>query len=119
VSAARDAILRYFREPPSLSPPDLGIVFRTGGVEWFVEASAVVEITPPLPVSALPGSPYGVAFWRGRAIEVRGAASGGGNFLLLRRDQGEYFVVSDTRPMAASRGEAPEIPVYQEGHGER
>ena len=119
MSAAREAILRYFREPPPLTPEDLGIVFAAGGREFFLDASEIVEITPALPVSSLPRSPHGVAFWRGRAIEVRGAASRAHNLLLLRGDPQDFFVVAEARPRAVSRADVPGIPFYRERHGRR
>ena len=119
MSAAREAILRYFREPPPLTPEDLGIVFESEGREFFLDASEIVEITPPLSVSALPATGHGVAFWRGRAIEVRGAASHAWNLLLLRGDPKDFFVAAEARPRAVSRADAREIPVYRERPGRR
>ena len=119
MSAAREAILRYFREPPPLTAEDLGIVFVSGGKDFFLDASEIVEITPALPVSELPATPHGVAFWRGRAIEVRGTASRAHHLLLLRGDPKDFFVVAESRPRAVSRAEAPEIPDYRERHGRR
>ena len=119
MSTAREAILRYFREPPPLTPEDLGIVFTAEGKAFFLDASEIVEITPALPVSALPRTPHGVAFWRGRAIEVRGESSRAHSLLLLRGDPQDFFVVADARPRAVSRAEVPEIPFYRERHGRR
>jgi hypothetical protein len=119
MSAAREAILKFFREPPRLTPEDLGILFETGGQGFFIEASEVVEITPPLPVSALPGSPHGVAFWRGRALEVRGVPDRAHHLLLLRGQPLDFFVVSENRPAAVSRADVPAAALYRERHGER
>jgi hypothetical protein len=116
VTAAAEAILRYFREPPRLTPEDLGIVFTSGGRSWFVPAADVVEITPVLPVSPLPASPHGVAFWRGKAYEVRGDLSAAVNFLLVAGDGTPGFAVSETRPRAASRAEEPSAADYREAH---
>ena len=119
MSAAREAILKFFREPPRLTAEDLGILFETGGKEFFLDASDVVEITPPLPVSALPGSPHGVAFWRGRAVEVRGVPERAHHLLLVRGRPQDFFVVSENRPAAVSRADAPAAALYRERHGER
>jgi hypothetical protein len=119
MSAAREAILKFFREPPRLTAADLGILFETGGKEFFLDAADVVEITPPLPVSALPGSPHGVAFWRGRAVEVRGAPERAHHLLLVRGRPQDFFVVSENRPAAVSRADVPAAALYQERHGER
>jgi hypothetical protein len=119
MSAAREAILKFFREPPRLTPEDLGILFETGGQGFFIEASEVVEITPPLPVSALPGSPHGVAFWRGRALEVRGVPDRAHQLLLLRGQPLDFFVVSENRPAAVSRADVPAAALYRDRHGER
>jgi chemotaxis signal transduction protein len=119
MSAAREAILRFFREPPRLTAEDLGILFETGGQEFFLEASEIVEITPPLPVSGLPGSPHGVAFWRGRAVEVRGVPERAHYLLLVRGRPLDFFVVSENRPAAVSRSDVPAAALYREPHGER
>ena len=119
MTPAGEAILRYFREPPRLTPEDLGIVFTSGGKSWFAPASEVLEITPPLPVSPLPASPHGVAFWRGKAYEVRGDASAGVSFLLVAGGGAPRFAVSDTRPRAVSRAEEPDAADYREAHGGR
>jgi hypothetical protein len=118
VTSAAEAILRYFREPPRLTPEDLGIVFTSEGRTWFVPAADVVEITPALPVSPLPASPHGVAFWRGKAYEVRGDAAAGVNFLLIG-DGAPAFAVSQTRPRAVSRADEPSAADYREAHGGR
>jgi hypothetical protein len=119
VSAAREAILRYFREPPRLTVEDLGILFRAGGEEFFLGAVDVVEITPPLPISSLPGSPHGVAFWRGRAVEVRGVPSRARQLILVRGRPQDFFVVAEDRPSAVSRADVPETVLYGERHGQR
>ena len=119
MSAAREAILRFFREPPRLTAEDLGILFETGGEELFLDASEVVEITPALPVSALPGSSHGVAFWRGKAVEVRGAPERAHHLLLVRGRPQDFFVVSENRPAAVSRADAPGAALYRERNGER
>ena len=119
MSAAREAILRYFREPPRLTVEDLGILFRTGGEEFFLEAADVVEITPPLPMSSLPASPHGVAFWRGRAVEVRGEPSRARHLILVRGRPQDFFVVAEGRPSAVSRADAPATALYRERHDQR
>ena len=119
MTAAADAILRYFREPPPRAPEDLGIMFTAHGVERFAPAGEIVEITPPLAVSPIPGSPHGLAFWRGKAYEVRGEASRAESFLLLSGSPSPFFVVSESRPRAVSRAAAPQIPDFREDHGGR
>jgi hypothetical protein len=119
MTTATDAILRYFREPPPRAPEDLGIVFTADGAERFAPAEAIVEIAPPLEVSALPGSPHGVAFWRGRAYEVRGNASRAASLLLLSAMPSPYFVVSESRPRAVSRAAVPDVPDFREDDGGR
>jgi hypothetical protein len=119
VSAAREAILKYFREPPRLTVEDLGILFRAGGEELFLAAGDVVEITPPLPISSLPGSSHGVAFWRGRAIEVRGEPSRARHLLLVRGNPLDFFVVAEDRPSAVSRADVAGTVLYRERHGQR
>lgn len=119
MSAAREAILTYFREPPRLTVDDLGILFRTGGEELFLEAADVVEITPALPVSSLPASPHGVAFWRGRAVEVRGVPAVASHLVLVRGRPQDFFVVAEGRPSAVSRADAPTTVLYWERHAQR
>ncbi len=119
MTTAGDAIARYFREPPPRSPEDLGIVFASGGVDRFAPASVIVEITEPLPVSAIPGSPHGVAFWRGKAYEVRGNAARAANLLLVAGAASAYFVVSESRPRAVSRAAASGVPDFREDHERR
>jgi hypothetical protein len=119
MSAAREAILEFFREPPRLTAEDLGILFETGGETFFLEASEVVEITPPLPVSALPERLHGVAFWRGRALEVRGVPERAHHLLLVRGRPLDFFVVSENRPAAVSRADVPAAALYRERYGER
>jgi len=119
VSAAREAILRYFREPPRLTVEDLGILFRTGGEEFFLEAAEVVEIAPPLPISSLPASPHGVAFWRGRAVEVRGSSAPARHLILVRGRPQDFFVVAEDRPSAVSRADVPGAALYRERDGKR
>jgi len=119
VSAAREAILRYFREPPRLTIDDLGILFPAGGEEYFLAAEDIVEITPTLPISSLPGSPHGVAFWRGRAVEVRGVPSRARYLVLVRGRPLDFFVVAEDRPSAVSRADVPEAALYRERHGQR
>jgi hypothetical protein len=116
VTTAAEAILRYFREPPPRAPEDLGIVFTVAGAERFAAARDVVEITPPLAVALLPGSADGVAFWRGRAYEVRGDASRAASFLLLSGSPSPFFVASDSRPRAASRAAVSGVPDFREDH---
>ncbi|HKB69910.1 MAG TPA: hypothetical protein VKH46_03645 [Thermoanaerobaculia bacterium] len=119
MTAAAEAILRYFRQPPRRTPDDLGIVFGSEGAEYFAPAADLLEITPALPVSPLPGSPHGVAFWRGKAYEVRGNAAGAVNFILVGGGPAPFFAVSETRPRAVSRTEAPGPADYREAHGRR
>ncbi len=119
MTTASDAILRFFREPPPRAPKDLGIVFTSNGAERFAPAEAIVEITPPLVVSALPGSRHGVAFWRGRAYEVRGDASRAAGLLLLSGSPSPFFVVSESRPRAVSRAAVREVRDFREDDGER
>jgi hypothetical protein len=114
MTTSADAILRYFRDPPPPAPEDLGIVFTRDGTERFAPTEAIVEITPPLPVSALPGSPHGVAFWRGKAYEVRGDASRAVSLLLLTGSSSPFFVVSESRPRAVSRAAVPAVRVFRE-----
>jgi len=119
VTTASEAILRYFREPPPRAPEDLGIVFTSNGAERFAPADSIVEITPPLEVSALPGSPHGVAFWRGRAYEVRGDASRAASLILLAGSPSPFFVVSESRPRAVSRAAVPAVRDFRENDGGR
>ena len=119
MTTAGEAILRYFREPPRRAPEDLGILFVAGGGEHFAGAGEIVEITPALPVAALPGSRHGVAFWRGKAYEVRGDASRAVNFLLVSGSSSPFFVVCESRPRAISRAEAPGVADFRESHGGR
>lgn len=119
MTSAAEAILRYFREPSRRTPEDLGIVFRSEGNDYFAGAADVLEITPALPVSPLPGSPHGVAFWRGKAYEVRGAAAGAVNFILVAGDAAPFFAVSESRPRAVSRAEEAGPASYREAHGRR
>ena len=119
MTTAGEAILRYFREPPRRVPEDLGILFTAGGAARFAAAGEIVEITPALPVTALPGSPHGVAFWRGRAYEVRGDVSRAVNFLLVSGASSPFFVVSESRPRAVSRADAPGAAAFPEAHGGR
>lgn len=120
MSAAREAILRFFREPPRLTVDDLGILFTSGGESLFLEAAEVVEIAPPLPVSGLPASPHGVAFWRGRAIEVRGAVpSRVSHLILVRGRPQDFFVAAEDRPSAVSRADVPGAALYRERHAQR
>ncbi len=112
---ARRAIEQYFREPPPAAPDDLGLLVRHAGREIFLPASAVVEITPPLPFSALPGAPgIGVSFWRGRALEVRGLGRPARSFVLVRGKQTEFFLASETLPTAISQAIAGGADVYSE-----
>ena len=108
-SAAREGILRFFPEPPSHSTEDLGVVFRLGGRDYFLDASRVVEITGALPVSRIPGAQgRGVSFWRGKAHEVRATAfEGAAGFVLVRGGHGDFFVASEVRPLAAFRRDLP------------
>jgi len=117
VTAAREAILRYFAEPPRRTPEDLGVVFTLSGRPVFVDAHDIVEITPPLAASRLPGGPSSVAFWRGKAFEVRGSAENARNFLLLRGAAGAHFVASDSVPRAVSRMESEDVPRYRREDG--
>lgn len=112
---ARRAIEKYFREPPPSAPDDLGLVLRHAGREIFLPASAVVEITPALGYSTLPGSPnLGVAFWRGRALEVRGLGPTANTFVLVRDGSREFFLVAETVPAAVSRALAGDVELYSE-----
>jgi hypothetical protein len=114
-SPARRAIAKYFREPPALTPDDLGLVFGHAGKGVFVPAESVVEIAPVLPFSLLPGAPgVGVAFWRGRALEVRGIGGSAESFVLVRGAKHDFFLVADTRPAAVSRMLAGDIEPYRE-----
>lgn len=117
MSAAREAILRFFREPPPAVPESLGIVFASGEGPRFVDAGDVVEITPVLPVAALPGAKGGVAIWRGRPYPVRGATAGAVNFLLLRGQPEAYFVASAEHPRAVGRSDAADVPFLSDHHG--
>ena len=116
MTAAREAILRWFREAPRQVPDDLGIVFTAGGVERFAAAADVMEITPALAVTPLPGFAGGVAFWRGKAYEVRGASARAANFLLVSGPGAPFFVVSETRPRAVSRADVPGAAAFREAH---
>ena len=112
---ARRAIARYFREPPPSTPDDLGLVFGHAGRGVFVPATSVVEIAPPLPFSLLPGAPgVGIAFWRGRALEVRGIGGPAESFVLVRGTRQDHFLVAETRPAAVSRALAGNVPTYTE-----
>ena len=112
---ARRAIARYFREPPALTPDDLGLVFGHAGRGVFVPAESVVEITPVLAFSLLPGAPgVGVSFWRGRALEVRGIGAGAESFVLVRGARQDFFLVAETRPTAISRALAKGVVPYSE-----
>ncbi|MGH9441210.1 MAG: hypothetical protein ACRD16_02935 [Thermoanaerobaculia bacterium] len=114
-SPARRAITRYFREPPAHTPDDLGIVFGHAGKGVFLPAEAVVEIAPALPSSALPGAPgFGVAFWRGRALEVRGIGNAAESFVLVRGAKTDFFLVAETRPVAISRALASDVESYRD-----
>ncbi len=114
-SPARRAIGRYFREPPPLTPDDLGIVFRLDGRDVFLPARSVVEITPALPFSKLPGTAgVGVAFWRGRALEVRGMGPSAESFVLVRGEEKDFFLISETRPTAISQALAGDVRLYTE-----
>jgi hypothetical protein len=107
-SAARDAIVRFFPEPPDYSTHELGILFRFQGRRLFVDAHRVVEITPPVPTSPLPGEAgRGVAFWRGGAHEVRTGTAPAVAFLLLKTEGREFFVASEENPRAVRRKELP------------
>lgn len=116
MTAAGEAILRYFREAPRQVPEDLGILFTLDGVERFAAAADVVEITPALAVSTLPGSARGIAFWRGRAYEVRGGAARAAQFLLVAGAGSPFFVASETLPRAVSRADVPGAAEFREAH---
>jgi hypothetical protein len=112
---ARRAIAKYFREPPPAAPDDLGLVLRYAGRDIFLPASIVVEITPALASSSLPGAPgLGVAFWRGRALEVRGLGPVARSFVLIRGRQAEFFLVAETLPAAISQALAGNVELYAE-----
>jgi hypothetical protein len=114
-SPARRAIGRYFREPPALTPDDLGLAFGHGGRGVFLPAASVVEIAPPLACSLLPGAPgVGVSFWRGRALEVRGVGGHAESFVLVRGAKHDFFLVAETRPSAVSRALAGNVELYAE-----
>ncbi len=104
-STAREAILRFFAEPPEYATEDLGILVRVRGRDYFLEAARIVEITGTLAVSRLPGTRgRGVSFWRGKAPEVIGEAfESAGGFVLVRGGHGNYFLASDTPPRGAAR----------------
>ena len=120
MSAAREAILRFFREPPPATPEDLGIVFATGAGPRFVDARDVVEITPALPLAGLPGGRVrGVVFWRGRPYEVRGETAGAVNFILVRGRPEAFFVATAESPRAVGRSDAAGIPFFREGDEQR
>lgn len=114
-SPARRAIGRYFREPPALTPDDLGLVFGQGGRGVFLPAGSVVEIAPVLVYSLLPGAPgVGVSFWRGRALEVRGVGGAAESFVLVRGAKHDFFLVAETRPATVSRALAGNVALYAE-----
>jgi hypothetical protein len=114
-SPARRAIERYFREPPLLTPDDLGLVVRHVGRDVFLPAPFVVEIAPALPYSLLPGAPgIGISFWRGRALEVRGIGPASASFVLVRGKQRDFFLVTETLPTAISQALAGDVELYTE-----
>ena len=120
MSAAREAILRFFQEPPPATPENLGIVFATAGGPRFVDAREVVEITPALPLAGFPGArARGVAFWRGRPYEVRGETAGATNFILLRGRAEAFFVATAESPRAMGRSDAAAVPPFREGDEQR
>lgn len=98
-----------------MTPADLGLTFRHAGKEVFLPADSVVEITPSLSYSAVPGaSGIGISFWRGRAIEVRGIGSVAESFVLVRGSDREFFLTSEDRPVAISRALAGNAAPYTE-----
>ena len=107
---SQEGIALFFPEPPKLSGEDLGVKFRQGGVEYFLEAARVIAITPPLKVSPMPGQPgRGVTFWRGLALEVRGnAAMSAAGFVQIRGKRGSYLLASEIVPAALSRSQIGE-----------
>lgn len=116
-SVAREAILRYFPDPPTYSAEDLGVLLRLSGRDYFVEVARVLEITASLPVSRLPGlRGRGISFWRGSAHEVRGESfEEARGFVLIKRARGDFFIASETDPVAISRKEmAVEAENYPE-----
>jgi hypothetical protein len=116
-SPAREGILLFFPEVLPAAPDDLGVLFRSAGRYYFVDAERVAEVAPVLPVSQLPGSRgRGVAFWRGRAHEVIGeGGSAAKGFVLLRRFPADCFVVSETLPATISRRSlSPEVTDFPE-----
>ncbi len=106
-STAREAILRFFAEPPEHASEDLGVLVRVRGLDYFLEADRSAEITGALPVSRLPGSRgRGVSFWRGKAHEVIGEAfETAQGFVLVRGAHGQFFIASESAPRGAARKE--------------
>jgi hypothetical protein len=117
-SPAREAIPRFFAEPPPISPPDLGIEIRFRGRPYFLEAGRVVEIIAAPPVSRLPaaGRARGVAFWRGRAHLVVGEATEATLYLvLIRRAESSLFcAVQDTPRLVSRAGKSPAAENFPE-----
>jgi hypothetical protein len=102
---ALDAIPRFFREPPSLAPADLGLVLRFRGKPTFIAAEWVREVTPALPVAVLPETGgRGIAFWRGRVYPVAdGGEKSWSHFVLVSRAGRDFFVATTEAPKAVGR----------------
>lgn len=101
------ALLEFFGAPPPPSPPDLGVLFRHGGRNFFLPAARVVEVCRARAVSRLPGSNLGVAIVRGRAIEVVMTGRTASAFVLARFRQREVLLACDEPPRAVSRSAIP------------
>jgi hypothetical protein len=98
-----------------MTPADLGLVIRHSGKEIFLPAESVIEIAPALSFSTLPGAPgVGIAFWRGRAIEVRGIGAVAESFVLVRGRDLDFFLTSESRPVAVSRALSGAAEAYAE-----
>jgi len=105
---AHAAFGRFFEEPPSLAPADLGLVVRLRGKETFIPAESVREVTPRLSVATLPETGgRSVAFWRGRVYLV--AESGEDTakfFVLVSRGGRDFFIATEQAPRAVGRSRA-------------
>ena len=104
--AAR-ALLEFFGAPPPPSPPDLGVLFRHAGRNYFLPAARVVEVCRARAVSRLPGSSRGVAIVRGRAIEVVTTNREAAALVLARFREREVLLACDESPRAVSRSAIP------------